>query len=288
MNSATSDSDEARLAAARGNYATAVRLWRHLADGGDPVAQFNLGFCYAQGHGVARDKIQAAQWYRLAAEQGHGEAQYRLGLYCEDEGVKDAPEVATHWYFKKENEAAKWYSEAAMQGHSEAQYRLGLLCIEESEFDPDKFAFDREAAEGAKASSDAAAESATEWLRMAAEKGHADAQFLLGQRYRHSSSGDGRNGASKENYAEALKWYRDAAMQGHPSAQFSLGIMSMNGEGMEQDLLQAYMWFDLVASREADPKHRAYLIDMRTTVAQKMTSAQTAEAQKLRRKRAPK
>ena len=43
-----------------------------------PIAQYNLGHMYEQGHGVGRDRVEAAKWYSLAAEQGHDEARKRL------------------------------------------------------------------------------------------------------------------------------------------------------------------------------------------------------------------
>ena len=56
----------------RGDYATALRLWQPLAEEGDPYAQNNLGFMYAEGDGVPLDHIKAARWYRLAAEHRSG------------------------------------------------------------------------------------------------------------------------------------------------------------------------------------------------------------------------
>lgn len=37
---------------------------------GDPDAQLELGFCYANGRGCKRDMRRAARFYRLAAAQG--------------------------------------------------------------------------------------------------------------------------------------------------------------------------------------------------------------------------
>ena len=37
---------------------------------GDADAQFELGFCYANGKGVEQDQAEAVSWYRKAAEQG--------------------------------------------------------------------------------------------------------------------------------------------------------------------------------------------------------------------------
>jgi hypothetical protein len=75
-------------AAKRGNYATALRLLRPLAEQGRAFAQYNLGLMYAEGQGVRQDDAEAVKWYRLAAVQGVAFAQYNLGLmYAEGQGV---------------------------------------------------------------------------------------------------------------------------------------------------------------------------------------------------------
>ena len=56
---------------------------------GDAATQYNLGFMYSKGQGVAQDYRQAAKWYQKAAEQGNYKAQYNLGgLYYYGQGVK--------------------------------------------------------------------------------------------------------------------------------------------------------------------------------------------------------
>ena len=80
-------------------------------------AQFLLGLTYANGAGVGEDKVEAAGWYRMAAEQGDDRAQYNLGLvYANGEGVQE-----------DKAEAARLYGLAAEQGHFRAQFRLGLM-----------------------------------------------------------------------------------------------------------------------------------------------------------------
>ena len=64
------ETDAADAAYAKGDYATALRLLRPLADQGDAVAQYNLGVMHANGHGVPQNYAEAAKWYRLAADQG--------------------------------------------------------------------------------------------------------------------------------------------------------------------------------------------------------------------------
>ncbi|MDC0081586.1 hypothetical protein OAI34_04220 [Emcibacteraceae bacterium] len=53
-----------------GDYATAMKEWRPLAEQGVARAQANLGFMYENGRGVPEDDVEAVKWYRLAADQG--------------------------------------------------------------------------------------------------------------------------------------------------------------------------------------------------------------------------
>ena len=64
----------------RGDYATALREWRPLAEQGDPSAQFRLGLLYENGNGVPRDFAKARLWYEKAAVQGEAKAQFYLGI----------------------------------------------------------------------------------------------------------------------------------------------------------------------------------------------------------------
>ena len=43
----------------RGDYATAMREWRQLAEQGYASAQYNLGLMYRQGRGVPQDYTEA-------------------------------------------------------------------------------------------------------------------------------------------------------------------------------------------------------------------------------------
>src|ERR1700739_1367119 len=42
---------------------------------------------------------------------------------------------------------------------------------------------------------------------------------------------------------EALKWFRKAAEQGNPDAEAELGVRYQDGEGIEQNYVQAAYWF---------------------------------------------
>ena len=82
-----------------GDYATALKEWTPLAEGGDSVAQYNLGVMYKNGWGVSQDDKEAVRWYRLAAEQGYAMAQFTLGaMYENGQGVLADYVIAHMWY----------------------------------------------------------------------------------------------------------------------------------------------------------------------------------------------
>jgi len=71
---ACTDFDPGMEAYERGDYATALKEWRPLAEQGIARAQSNLGSMYEYGEGVPQDDVQAHMWLNLAAEQGHEDA----------------------------------------------------------------------------------------------------------------------------------------------------------------------------------------------------------------------
>ena len=75
--------EDALAASHKGDHATAIRLWRLLADQGNAVAQHNLGIMYSLGHGVPLDYTAAVSWYRKAADQGYAQCQYKFGVMSE-------------------------------------------------------------------------------------------------------------------------------------------------------------------------------------------------------------
>ena len=83
----------------RQDYATAVRLWKPLADKGNASAQNNLGSMYDKGQGVLQDYKEAVRLYRLAAAQGNGAGQINLGaMYGRGQGVAQDFARAHMWF----------------------------------------------------------------------------------------------------------------------------------------------------------------------------------------------
>jgi uncharacterized protein len=107
---------DAQAAFDRGRYATALELWKPLAEQGNAHAQVGLGSLYLGGYGVARDEDAAMTWFRKAAEQGSSSGQFNLGSLC---------------YARKDYGAAlTWYQRASEQGNALAQLRLARLYAE--------------------------------------------------------------------------------------------------------------------------------------------------------------
>ncbi len=131
-------------------YDEALKLLRGLAEQGDAWVQYNLGWMYDEGKGVAQNKTEAVRWYRMAAEQGDSNAQSNLGwMYEKGEGVAES-----------KSEAVRWYRKAAEQGDAKAQLNLGTMY-----YHGDGVAKDNSEAE--------------KWLRKAAEQGNNDAKNAL-------------------------------------------------------------------------------------------------------------
>ena len=101
----------------RGDYATALKEWRPLAEQGLAEAQADLAIMYLNGEGVPQDYAGATKWFRLSAEQGYIKAQVYLG------GMHRLGTVVPQDYA----EGMKWYRLAAEQGDGAAQYSLGVM-----------------------------------------------------------------------------------------------------------------------------------------------------------------
>jgi TonB family protein len=91
--------EDGQAAYNRGDYTTAQRLWRPLAEQGLARAQNNLGVMYENAKGVPQNINEALKWYRLAAEQGYAGAQNNLALiYALGRGVPRDPVRAHMWF----------------------------------------------------------------------------------------------------------------------------------------------------------------------------------------------
>ena len=70
--------EDGMVAYNRGDYVPAIRLFRPLAEQGNPKAQSVLGKMYRRGQGVARNPAQAFMWFSLAARRGDARARTEM------------------------------------------------------------------------------------------------------------------------------------------------------------------------------------------------------------------
>ena len=187
--------------------------YRMAADRGDANAQYRLGRCYSNGDGVETNKVEAVRWYRMAAEQGHAGAQDRLGMcYAYGDGVET-----------NKAEAVKWCRKAAEQGEGHAQFMLGMFYYFGDGVNQNK-------------------EEATKWFDAIQEQDPL-MQYAWGCTFLEVK------GIAPELTKEAVKWFRKAAEQGNAKAQYILGVSLVNGQGVEQDEVEALKWIRKAAEQ---------------------------------------
>jgi len=89
--------EDAKTAYDAGDYATAMRRYRVLADKGDQSAMWHIGVMHRMGLGVAKNAAEAFRWFRMAG--GFSVAEYDIAtMYEEGEGVQKNKFLAIHWY----------------------------------------------------------------------------------------------------------------------------------------------------------------------------------------------
>ena len=154
-------------------------------------------------------------------------------------------------------EAFKWYRKAAQQDHAIAQFNLGA-----------RYATGKGVVQNY--------EETIKWYEKAIEQGPAGDQAILGVRY--------VNGAGiAQDYGKALKCFRKAVEQGNTIAQLYLGSMYEYGTGVDQNYVTAYMWYHRAGTLGIEGA-----LEERDKIAEKMTPAQIAEAQRRAREWKPK
>ncbi len=102
------------------SYGEAQKWFERAANQGHKNAQYMLGLIFYQGRGVKKNYPKARVWFERAAKQSHSEAQYMLGIiYYDGKGVP-----------KDHVRAGEWFGKAAQKGDKEAQYMYGLIHYE--------------------------------------------------------------------------------------------------------------------------------------------------------------
>ena len=70
--------EDGMVAYNRGDYVPAIRLFRPLAEQGNPRAQTQIGTMYRKGQGIAPSLTRAFMWFSVAARRGDAKAKASL------------------------------------------------------------------------------------------------------------------------------------------------------------------------------------------------------------------
>ena len=239
-----------------------VAAYRKDAEEGDSAAQFNLGQSYRDGKGVARDPNEAVKWYRKSAVQGNARALFMMGnSYLYGEGVaKDKVEAIAYWEVASpDNQSARQslgflklatFPLTTWQGERRAKELQKEIDANIAAKKPGKaLEQEIEAKREAKRDDERAKEPGVpspkpqtpEEQKLAAERGDAEAQYMLGVRYYMTGMG----GMNVKDQAEAIKWLLMASNQGNSNAQFMLAHCYELGQCVPMDKIEAYAYWKI-------------------------------------------
>lgn len=292
--------NQATLAYDSGDYARAYEIWSELADEDDLAAMRNTAQLLRQGKGVAKDVDKAFDLYKEAAEKGFVTAMANVAeMYLSGEGTEKDPK-----------EAAVWYARAATAGLSLAQVKLADMYDQGIgvERDParSRALLERAARNGygpartrleamgvSVASTEPAAPPTNAnpdepWphsgRRPAAQR---EGRMSPGTPMRIDAAsamtaGDltlmnsGFQSYAAGNKAAAFAAWRDVAARGNAEAQLRVGLLYETGEGVGQDMIEAYRWLKL-ASDQGQPQ----AVEAFRFVSSSMAPAERAMAESL-------
>lgn len=179
------------------------------AENGDAQAQYELGVCYFNGLGVARDPVEANTQWMLAERGGNAEASFMLGFVCMM--TNDVEMGVYHW------------EKAAKKGHAKAQANLGR-CYESGIGVQINIPY------------------AVELFQKAAYAGNPEGQYNLGVCY-YEGKGIARN------YTRAVDLFRKAAAKEVIQALNNLGRCYYEGTGVTRNYSKAAQYWQEAYSK---------------------------------------
>jgi TPR repeat protein len=196
------------------DYGAAFPLFVSASKHGHAESGYRAALCYEFGWGCRKDPAKAVQFYRQSASKNHPGAMTRLGRAC----------LSGDLGLNKYREGLKWLkraTESADMQYNAAPYHLGLLY--ETGYGDDIFQDEVYAAQ---------------LFTQAADLGHAESCYRLGDAYEHGKLSCPRDPAL------SVHFYTGAAQRGHPAAMMALCAWYMVGAEpvLEKDENEAYEW----------------------------------------------
>jgi uncharacterized protein len=180
---------DARAAASRGDYESAIAFLRPQAEAGNREARYELGFLALTECDLVSGR-EAFSLFMKAAEQGHAEAMYHLATFPEFVGESFKSPLS-------EQEAWHWLLRAAESGSLQAQYAAGASLA---------------TGDWGERGGHRDLEAAVAWYRCAAEAGHVEAQYNLASML---AEGEGCD----RDLPAAREWLRRAVAGGYEYAE---------------------------------------------------------------------
>ena len=258
-------------------YGEAVAEWKASAESGDAVSALLLGVISDTGQGVPQDYAQALYWYKRAAEAGSPSGMFDVGImYDAGQGVAQDPA-----------EAALWYGRAAASGFARAEYNLGLMYETGS-------GVPRDRERAIRLFRSAQAHGVTAAARHLARLGGRRVPTVTAQEVQRPS----RDDLAMEDFrqAQAAMLQRTPTEAQHAAvlfrrvaqnhdvtaqyAQYDLGYCYENGTGVQQDKLQAYVWFLRSGSGGGDASVKAIAISAARNLETQLAPMQVEQARR--------
>lgn len=87
----------------KGDFATALPLYKRAAEKGSIIAMCNLGYCYYYGRSVSVDKQLARSYWETAAILGNTQAVYKLGDMHRNGDIEQNEDIAWLYYLRAFN-----------------------------------------------------------------------------------------------------------------------------------------------------------------------------------------
>jgi uncharacterized protein len=169
-----------------------------FAEAGDQSAQLLVAFSYYQHRDIPGNLSIAEKWFRAAARQGSGDAQFTIGCLLDNENRTK----------EERAEARFWLELATDQGHSQATLRLGLMHLYGSGGPEDR-------------------KKGYELVKQAAYNNDVRAQLVF-------AVFEVCGAYSRERSENEIRLIEDLASQGKPDAQCVLGALLYTGHGSLQ------------------------------------------------------
>ena len=120
-----SDIDDAIQSMRAGDFAEAYCILKPYAERGDAEAQYNIGWMYLNGYGLAMNDSLALEWWQRASDQGYTDASFSIAmLYSLGEGQVR----------KDMDKAIDYYLLAAEAGHEDARQILRSMLARDDKY----------------------------------------------------------------------------------------------------------------------------------------------------------